>query len=61
MADKYQNKYRVASIRLQNWDYRWDAAYFITICTKDREEYFGEIKNGEMTLTGVGIIANVFW
>lgn len=41
--DKYQNKYRIPSSRLQNWDYRWAAAYFITICTYKRIHYFGKI------------------
>lgn len=33
---KFRNKYRIESSRLQKWDYGWDAAYFITICTKNR-------------------------
>ena len=41
--DKYNNIYRIPSARLQNWDYRWQGAYFITICTQNRECYFGEI------------------
>ena len=30
--------------------------YFITICTKEREELFGEIKNGKMVLNELGRI-----
>ncbi len=45
MADKFQNKYRIPSARLANWNYGWNAAYFVTICTKDRECFFGEIVN----------------
>ncbi|MBR5983979.1 MAG: hypothetical protein IK025_09735 [Bacteroidales bacterium] len=59
--DKYQNKYRSASTRLQNWDYGWNAIYFVTICTKDRDHYFGEIINNEMHLSPVGAIADVLW
>jgi len=59
--DRFQNKYRIPSSRLQNWDYRWAGAYFITICTKGRENYFGNITNGEMQLSGVGILGDVFW
>jgi hypothetical protein len=33
MADKYQNKYRIASARAPWWNYGWNGAYFITICT----------------------------
>ncbi|MEM6801452.1 MAG: transposase [Bacteroidota bacterium] len=35
---KFNNK----SIRWQNWDYSSTGAYFITICTKFKERYFGE-------------------
>jgi REP element-mobilizing transposase RayT len=31
------------SVRLKNWDYAKEAMYFITICTKNRVCYFGEI------------------
>ena len=40
---KFRNKYRIPSTRLQTWDYSNDGGYFITICTKNREHYFGEI------------------
>ena len=43
MEDKYQNKYRIPSTRLKGWDYGSHALYFVTICTKDRAPYFGEI------------------
>ncbi len=58
--DKFKN-YRIASARLQHWNYGWDAAYFITICTKDRLHYFGKIIDGEMQLSPTGILADVFW
>jgi REP element-mobilizing transposase RayT len=61
MTDKFQNKYRISSARLQNWDYRWVGAYFITICTQNREPYFGKIENGEMRLSPSGAIADVLW
>jgi putative transposase len=60
MDDKFQDKYRIASTRLQNWDYSWAAAYFITIVTKDRKPYFGNITDGKMVLSNVGILADVF-
>lgn len=49
------------NIRWRKWDYRWDASYFITICTKDRQHYFGEIKNKKMILSRVGVIVDVLW
>ncbi|MNQ53502.1 hypothetical protein D3C85_675430 [compost metagenome] len=58
---KFQNKYRISSIRAQWWDYGWNGAYFITICTQDREHYFGEIQNDKMVLSEVGIIADILW
>ena len=59
--EKYQNKYRTTSTRLQNWDYQWRGAYFITICTHNRTHYFGEINNDKMQLSNIGIIADVLW
>jgi hypothetical protein len=61
MAEKYQNKYRIASARLQTWDYGWNAAYFVTICTQNRECFFGNIVDGNMHLSETGIIAHKFW
>ncbi|MFD1603222.1 transposase [Flavobacterium artemisiae] len=58
---KFQNKYRISSIRAQWWDYGWNGAYFITICTQDRKHYFGEIHNGKMILSEAGIIADILW
>ena len=59
---KFQNKYRIASARLQSWDYRWAASYFITICTQERTHYFGEIDSGHnMRLSNIGIIADIMW
>ncbi|MBK8805571.1 MAG: transposase [Bacteroidales bacterium] len=43
MNNKFQNKYRIASVRAQWWDYGWNGAYFITICTQNRECFLGEI------------------
>lgn len=41
MRNKFNNKYRIASTRLQNWDYGWNAAYFVTVCTKNRVQNDG--------------------
>ena len=61
MADKYNNKYRISSERLQKWNYGWDASYFITICTQSRKCYFGDIVDTGMELSPVGILADLFW
>ncbi len=59
--EKFQNKYRIPSARLQSWDYGANGLYFVTICTKNREHFFGEIQNGEMILSEIGILANKYW
>lgn len=59
--DKFQNKYRIPSARLQNWDYGSPGLYFITVCTKNRENYFGEICNGEMILNELGFFVQSEW
>ena len=43
MSDLFQNKYRIPSTRLKMWDYANQGMYFITICTANRECYFGNI------------------
>ena len=59
--DKFKNKYRIPSARLQGFDYGSNACYYITICTKNRVHYFGEIVNGEMQLSEIGEIAQSEW
>jgi putative transposase len=49
------------SIRLSDYDYSQPGAYFITIVTRGRECLFGEIKDGEMQLSGMGQIAEEAW
>jgi REP element-mobilizing transposase RayT len=61
MQNKFQNKYRIPSARLQIWDYANNGAYFITICTQNREHFFGNIKNGIMQLSDIGRFAEQFW
>ncbi|WP_374402419.1 transposase [Flavobacterium sp.] len=58
---KYNNKYRIESVRLKNWDYRNNGAYFITINTGNRKHFFGEIINSEMQLSPIGEYAQNFW
>ena len=58
---RFKNKYRSETARLPYWDYGWDSAYFVTICTKNKEHFFGEIKNQEMICSDLGIIAKKYW
>jgi REP element-mobilizing transposase RayT len=57
----YKNKYRIESARWKGWDYRNAAAYFITICTKDRLPFLGNCTDGQMHPSDMGMIANKFW
>lgn len=61
MADKFRDRYRVHTARANWWDYGKDGIYFITICTQNREHYFGEIKDGAMNLSEIGQIAQKCW
>ena len=49
------------SIRLKGYDYTQKGAYFVTICTRNRECLFGGIENGRMTLNDAGMIAHQCW
>jgi len=47
--------------RLKNYDYSQSGYYFVTICTQNREEWFGRIENGVMGLNGNGQIVENQW
>ena len=49
------------SIRLRDYDYSKEGAYFVTICTYNREFLFGEIENGKMRLNEYGAIIHDAW
>jgi putative transposase len=59
--DKFKGKYRIASTRLATWNYGSNAIYFVTICTTGRTHYFGEVIEGEMTLSQLGQVAADCW
>jgi putative transposase len=61
MTERFQNKYRISSARLKTWDYSSNAAYFITLCTQNREHYFGEIQDGKIQLSTIGKIVEAEW
>lgn len=61
MSDKFQNKYRIESARLQNWDYGSNASYFVTICTQHRICFFGDVVGGAMVLNDIGKIVETEW
>ena len=47
--------------RLKGYNYAQDGWYFVTICAKNREHFFGKIVNGEMRLSKIGETAEKFW
>ncbi|MCK4654251.1 MAG: transposase [Candidatus Cloacimonetes bacterium] len=49
------------SIRLPSYDYTSSGAYFVTICTKNRQYFFGKILNGKINLSKIGKIASQNW
>ena len=49
------------SIRLKGYDYTQPGAYFITLCTQNREHLFGAVVEGEMRLNAWGKIAREEW
>ncbi len=59
MDEKDQRHRR--SMRLQNYDYAQPGAYFVTVCTQDREMMFGKIENDAMQLNSAGKHAESVW
>lgn len=49
------------SIRLPGYDYAQAGAYFVTICTQNRELMFGEVVKGQMILNGPGQMVESVW
>jgi putative transposase len=73
--EHYKEKYRISSVRMENWDYGSHGLYYVTICTLNRVHYFGEIaledQNGQsggetqniasLQPTAVGKVAYTNW
>ena len=49
------------SIRLKNYDYSSNGAYFVTICTKGLECLFGDIVSSTMILNDAGKMVKTIW
>src|SRR2546429_409942 len=49
------------SLRLKNFDYSRNGLYFVTICVQSKREVFGEIVDGTMKLTEIGLLAKECW
>ncbi|MDD5102894.1 MAG: hypothetical protein PHX93_00675 [Candidatus Peribacteraceae bacterium] len=57
MQERFQGKFRNGTNRRPKWDYTRPCAYCVTICTRDRIYWFGDVRNGIVCLSDVGAIA----
>lgn len=54
---KYKGRYRIPSARA--WWHQYNGGtYYVTICTKNRENHFGRIMDGKMELSEMGRCLN---
>lgn len=54
-------KHHRRSIRLKGYDYAQPGAYFVTLCTYQRQCWFGDIRKGRMCLNHIGCIVAQEW
>lgn len=47
--------------RLKGYNYSQNGWYFVTICTKGREQFLGKILNRKMRLSEIGALAEKCW
>jgi REP element-mobilizing transposase RayT len=47
--------------RLKEFDYSADGYYFITVCVRNHQDYFGEIVGGRVVLNELGRIVEGCW
>ena len=55
------NKHHRRSLRLPGYNYTQPGAYYLTICTYQRQGWFGEVVDGEMRCNRLGDIVYTFW
>ncbi len=61
MNDSSRLRRHRATTRLPTRDYTRSGYYFVTICTKHRIPWFGEIHDGQMRLSDIGKITAQCW
>ena len=54
-------KHHRRSIRLPGYDYSSPGQYFVTICSNNRIDIFGEILDDKMSLNDAGKIVKTYW
>jgi len=60
-SKRFKGRYRISSTRLRGWNYAKCGWYFVTICTRGKCPWFGDIVNGRMQLSDIGEIVGGFW
>ena len=61
MNEDQPNIHHRHSIRLKGFDYAQAGAYYVTICSHDRQCLFGDIIDGEMQINQFGEIVGKAW
>jgi putative transposase len=49
------------SIRIKGYDYSQNGAYFVTICTHNKQCLFGQVESGKMVLNKLGLLVEGVW
>ncbi len=57
----FRKRFRISSTRYPDWDYRWAGAYSVTICTRGRLRCLGDVVDGEVCLSPVGVVVAEEW
>jgi hypothetical protein len=57
----FKNKYRIETTRLTGWDYAAEGWYFVTICTRNRQYFLGDVQGVDVALSDIGLAAAQFW
>ncbi len=60
MSEKFRNRFRISTSRARWWDYG-NGSYFVTICTRDRIHFFGEIIDHKFFHSKIGEMAEKYW
>ncbi len=57
----FQNKFRIESTRIKDFDYSTPLWYYVTFNTKNHIEWFGNIVKGKMILNDIGMVVDKEW
>jgi REP element-mobilizing transposase RayT len=57
----FRKRYRIPSAWYPGWDYRWAGIYSVTICTRGRIRCLGDVVEGQVDLSPLGVIVAEEW